>query len=307
MTSGDAGKTPALRQERSPVGLLAAAGRFPLAFAEKARSVGLPVVCVGLRGMASPELAGLVTRFHWSWPARMGRMIRLFRRAGVEQVVMAGKLHKANLMHRPWKLLTLLPDWRTLRMWYFSGRRDNRDDSILLDVIAEFGRSGLRFESALALCPELLVPAGVLTRRAPTTAEHGDIAFGWELAKEMGRLDVGQSVAVKDRAVLAVEAIEGTDQAIARAGQLCRAGGFVVVKVAKPQQDMRFDVPTVGQTTIEGLHRAGGRVLAIEADRTIVLDQAETVALADRLGLTIIALQQDGGGWRVEGGGSHLA
>src|SRR5439155_26872455 len=110
---------------------------------------------------------------------------------------------------------------------------------------------GLRCESALDVCPELLVRPGVLTRRHPTAREERDIAFGWELAKEMGRLDVGQSVAVKERAVLAVEAIEGTDEAIARAGQLCRAGGFVVVKVAKPQQDMRFDVPTIGRTTVE--------------------------------------------------------
>ena len=132
---------------------------------------------------------------------------------------------------------------------------------------------------------------GVLTRRPPTAREESDIAFGWELAKEMGRLDVGQSVAVKERAVLAVEAIEGTDRAIARAGELCRAGGFVVVKVAKPQQDMRFDVPTVGRPTVETIpgrrpgagHRGG---------KTIVLDQAETVALADRYGITIVALDE---------------
>src|SRR5262249_56561130 len=120
----------------------------------------------------------------------------------------------------------------------------------------------------------------------PTAKEEADIAFGWQLAKEMGRLDVGQSVAVRERAVLAVEAIEGTDQAILRAGQLCRAGGFVVVKVAKPQQDMRFDVPTVGCSTIEMMHQAGGRVLAIEAEKTIVIDQAQTVALADRYGIS---------------------
>ena len=150
---------------------------------------------------------------------------------------------------------------------------------------------GMHFESAIDLCPELLVSAGILTRRQPSIREQNDVAFGWELAKEMGRLDVGQSVAVKERAVLAVEAIEGTDKAIARAGEYCRSGEFVVVKVAKPQQDMRFDVPTVGRDTVETLYRAGGRVLAIEAERTIVLDQAETVALADRYGLTIVALR----------------
>jgi DUF1009 family protein len=128
-----------------------------------------------------------------------------------------------------------------------------------------------------------------LTRRPPSSREEADIAFGWTLARKMGELDVGQSVAIKERAVLAVEAIEGTDQAILRAGNLCRAGGFVVVKVAKPNQDMRFDVPTVGTSTIEQLHMAGGKVLAIEAGKTIVLDQADTIALADRYGLTIVA------------------
>jgi DUF1009 family protein len=250
----------------------------------------VPVVCVGLRGEASPELVPLVSRFYWARPTQLGRMIRCFKRESVEQIVMAGKVHKANVLHQPWKLFTLLPDWRTICWWYFRARRDNRDDTLLLSMIDEFGRDGLRFESALTLCPELLVNPGVLTRRSPTSGEQRDIAFGWELAKEMGRLDVGQSVAVKERAVLAVEAIEGTDRAILRAGELCRAGGFVVVKVAKPQQDMRFDVPTIGCATVESLHRAGGRVLAIEAGKTIVLDQAQTLALADRYGITIVAL-----------------
>jgi DUF1009 family protein len=272
---------------QQPVGLLAGSGRFPIVFAEKARRVGLPVVCVGIRYEAPPELAGLVERFHWAGVARLGRMIRLYKRAGVGRVVMAGKITKA-VMHTPWRTLSLLPDWRTLAAWY-RARQDNRDDTLLLAVVAEFARDGLRFESALDLCPELLVSAGVLTRRRPTAAEEADIAFGWALAKEMGRLDVGQSVAVKERAVLAVEAIEGTDRAIARAGELCRAGGFVVVKVAKPHQDMRFDVPAVGRTTVETLRRAGGRVLAVEAGKTIVLDQEATVALADRYGLTIVA------------------
>jgi DUF1009 family protein len=272
------------------VGLLAGSGKFPFAFAEKARSVGMPVVCVGVRCEADPALARLVRRFYWAGPAQIGRVIRLFKREGVERIVMAGKVHKADILHRPWKLLSLMPDWRTLCFWYLRQRRDNCDDTLLLGLIAEFERDGLHFESALTLCPELLVRPGTLTRRAPTAREESDIAFGWQMAKEMGRLDVGQSVAVKERAVLAVEAIEGTDRAILRAGELCRAGGFVVVKVAKPKQDMRFDVPTIGCATIESLRKAGGRVLAIEADKTIVLEQAQTVALADRYGLTIVAL-----------------
>jgi DUF1009 family protein len=285
-----------------PIGLLAGGGRFPIVFAQKARALGLEVVCVGIRCEADPSLAGCVRHFHWSGPARLGRMIRLFKRAGVARVVMAGKVHKANILHKPWKWLTLLPDWRTVRWWY-SRRRDNRDDTLLLAVIDEFAAEGLQFDSALNLCPELLVRPGPLTHRRPTASEAADIAFGWELAKQMGRLDVGQSVAVKERAVLAVEAIEGTDRAILRAGEFCRAGNFVVVKVAKPQQDMRFDVPTVGCETIETLRRAGGRVLAIEAGKTIILDQEQTVALADRYGISIVAL--DGAG--VKGSGTGFA
>jgi DUF1009 family protein len=275
-------------RNQQPIGLLAGAGRFPVAFAEKARSLGMPVVCVGIRHMAPPELTGLVDRFYWVGVARLGRVIRCFRREGVREIVMAGKVYK-TVMHTPWRLLRLLPDWRTIRFWYGHGRSNNRDDTLLLGVIDEFAQDGLHVRSALEICPELLVNAGILTRRAPTGAEERDIAFGWELAKEMGRLDIGQSVAVKEKAVLAVEAIEGTDEAITRAGQLCRSGGFTVVKVAKPQQDMRFDVPTVGCATIESMYRAGGRVLAIEAGKTIVIDQTETVALADRYGIAIVA------------------
>jgi DUF1009 family protein len=174
-------------------------------------------------------------------------------------------------------------------MWYLRPRSDNRDDTLLLGVIAEFARDGLSFDSALAICPELLVKAGILTHRRPTVQEEKDIAFGWKLAKDMGQLDVGQSVAVKDRAVLAVEAIEGTDRAIVRAGELCRRGGFVVVKVAKPQQDMRFDVPTVGCSTIETMKQARARVLAVEAGKTIIIDQDQVVALANRYGISIVA------------------
>jgi UDP-2,3-diacylglucosamine hydrolase len=278
---------------RPPVGLLAGAGRFPIVFAEKARSLDIPVTCVGIRNMAPPELVGLVDRFYWAGVARMGRMIHCFRRDGVRQVVMAGKVYK-TVMHAPWRMLSLLPDWRTIRFWYRHTRRDNRDDTLLLSMMDEFATDDLHFASALEICPELLVTAGTLTRRRPTPREEADIAFAWALAKEMGRLDVGQSVAVKEQAVLAVEAIEGTDQAIARAGQLCRAGGFTVVKVAKPQQDMRFDVPTVGCSTIETMRRSGGRVLAIEAGKTIVIDQTQTIELADRYGISIVARENGG-------------
>jgi DUF1009 family protein len=275
-----------------PIGLLAGWGRFPLAFARKARSVGRKVVCVALKHEASPQLKEQVHRFYWTGLARLGRMIRCFKREGVRRMVMAGKVHKSNYLLRPWRLLTLLPDWRTLQLFYDRRRRDNTDDSMLLALVGEFEKDGIAVESALDLCPELLVPHGLLTRRKPTAAEEADIQFGVRMARRMGDLDIGQSVMVHDRTVVAVEAIEGTDRCIARAGELSRAGGFVVVKMAKPRQDMRFDVPTVGRSTVECMHAAGGRVLAIETDRTIFLDREETIALADRCGITIVAVRE---------------
>lgn len=272
------------------VGLLAGGGRFPYLFAEAARKRGIEVVCVAIRDNAESALKQNVDRFHWTGVAQLGKMIRLFRKEAIECVVMAGKVHK-SVMYAPWRCLRLLPDWRFASMW-LSKLRDRRDDSILLSIIEEFRRDGIRFASALEICPELLVKEGVLTRRKPSHFEMDDVEFGWSIAKEMGRLDVGQSVAVKEGAVIAVEAIEGTDAAIVRAGQLCRSGGFTVVKVAKPHQDMRFDVPTIGVNTIENLHRAGGKVLAIEADRTIVVDLEQTVDRANDLGITVIALDR---------------
>jgi DUF1009 family protein len=274
---------------REPVGLLACGGRFPVVFAEKARECGIPVVCVAVAGMADPVLKDICTEFTWLRRMSLGTTIKAFRRGGARRWTMAGKFEKRVLL-RPWRWVTLVPDWRIVRFWFFRRRRANNDDSLMLGLIDEFRREGLECVSALDLCPELLVKEGTLTRRQPTTAELRDIEFGWHLAREMGRLDVGQSVMVYDRAVLAVEAIEGTDQAIARAGELCRRAGFVVVKVAKPAQDKRFDVPTVGTRTIEAMWAAGATALAIEAGRTILLDEAATVALADRYGITITSL-----------------
>jgi DUF1009 family protein len=273
----------------APVGLLAGAGRFPVLFAEKARECGIPVVCVAAAGWADPALARLCPRFQWLRRLALGQVIRAFRRGGVRQWAMAGKFHK-HVLFRPWMWVRLIPDWRMLTYWWSRRRADNKDDSLLLGLIDEFRAEGLECVSALDLCPELLVRSGVLTRRRPTAAEERDVRFGWELAKEMGRLDVGQSVMIRDRAAIAVEAIEGTDLAIRRAGELCSRAGFVVVKVAKPRQDMRFDVPTVGTATIEAMRQAGATALAIEAGKTILLDEPATVALADRYGIAITAV-----------------
>lgn len=282
---------PAQPRIGNRVGLLAGGGRFPFLFADAARKRGIEVVCLGIRDNADERLIQTVNRFYWTGVAHLGRMIRLFRKEGIDCVVMAGKVQK-SVMYSPWRLLRLLPDWRFASMW-MSKLGDRRDDSVLLMIIEEFRRDGIRFASALEICPELLVKEGTLTRRKPSDFERSDIEFGWRMAKEMGRLDIGQSVAVKELSVVAVEAIEGTDAMIVRAGQLCRSGGFTVIKVAKPKQDMRFDVPTVGVNTVETLHKAGGKILAIEADRTIVVDFDQTVARANDLGITIVALDKN--------------
>ncbi len=282
-------------QAEGRIGLLAGSGRFPILFAEAAKRQGLKVACVGIKYEAPPILAELCDSFEVVGVSRLGGMIRSFKRRGAGRIVMAGKVTK-SVMYTPGRFLQLWPDFRMARFWY-RNLSDKRDDSILLGVIAEFERDGMGFASALDYCPELLVTQGVLTRRRPSAAELKDVAFGWELAKEMGRLDVGQSVAIKESAAVAVEAIEGTDRCIERAGQLCKAGGWTLVKVAKPQQDMRFDVPTIGVTTVENLHKAGAKVLAIEAGKTIVIDQPAVVQLADRYGMTIVAME--GGPGRV--------
>jgi len=271
------------------IGLLAGGGRFPVEFAHAATREGHEVVCIGIAGMASPDLADICRSFRQIPLGRIGAAIRHFKRRRVARAVMAGKIEK-RVLFDPFRVLRLLPDWRTLHMWYAYARENRKDDTILLAVIREFERDGITFESALDYAPELLVNHGFLTRRRPTAAQWDDIRFGWDIAKEMGRLDVGQSIVVNDKAVIAVEAVEGTDECIRRAGQLCRRGGFTVVKVAKPQQDMRFDVPTVGVGTLRTMQAAGGRVLAVESEKTIVLDRDEFVALADKLGIAIVAL-----------------
>ena len=168
--------------------------------------------------------------------------------------------------------------------------KDRSDDTLLTSIVDAFAQDGIQFGPATNYAPELLVKSGQLTRRGPTAAEQKDIEFGWRLAKEMGRLDIGQSVVVKDQAAIAVEAIEGTDECIRRAGALCRAGGFTVVKSAKPQQDMRFDVPTIGVCTLEAMAAAGGKLLAIEAGRTILVDEADFLRFADDHRIAVVAL-----------------
>ena len=275
------------------VGLLAGWGDYPLIVARALAEQGYEIHCLGVREHADPRLAETCHHFAWIGLAQLGGAIRFFRQHGVKRVTMAGKIHKVKL-YQPWIWWHHLPDWRAVRRFYrhfLLSQKDRKDDTLLKAVIDEFALDGISFAPATDFVPELLVKVGQLTRAVPSRAQQRDIEFAWSIAKEIGRMDIGQSVAVKDRAVLAVEAIEGTDECIRRAGQLCRSGNFTLVKVAKPQQDMRFDVPTIGLGTLRTMVEAG-RVLAIAADRTIMLDQERLIDYADRHRLAIVALQR---------------
>ncbi len=274
------------------LGLLAGAGDFPIRFARSVREAGHSVFGLGIAGMASDSMADACDEFRMVHLARIGKAIRVFKRAGVERVVMAGKVERTVLFH-PFRWVRIMPDWRAVHMWLRYVGSSRKDDTLLLAVIREFARDNLIFDSALTYCPELLVKHGFLTKKRPSTSQWKDIQFGWELAREMGRLDIGQTVVMHDTAVIAVEAIEGTDECIRRAGNLCRRGGFTVLRVAKPQQDLRFDVATVGIDTIKSMHEAGGRVLAIEAGMTVLLQPEEVSQLADKFGIAIVAVNTE--------------
>ncbi len=276
------------------IGLIAGWGDFPLVFARRCHELGYEVYCVGVAGHYNPEIARYCKVLKVFGLGRMGAQIRFLRRHGVERAAMAGKIFKTLLFQR-WALLKHRPDWTTLRHFFhhfFTGRKNRNDDALLLAVTSLYRNHGITMLPATTIAPDLLVSDGLLTSRPISTQQWRDIAFGWELAKEMGRLDIGQSVAVKGRAVLAVEAIEGTDECIRRAGQLCPAGGFAVVKVAKPNQDMRFDVPTVGLGTIQTMRAAGAKLLAIESGKTIILNPEEMLALANSVGISVVAVSE---------------
>ncbi|MDP6445679.1 MAG: UDP-2,3-diacylglucosamine diphosphatase LpxI [Pirellulaceae bacterium] len=277
-----------------PIGLLAGWGELPLRVAVALRRQGARVFCLGIKDHVQPELlAEHCEDYREVGVAKFGAAIRYFNRHGVRRATMAGKIHKVAMFRR-FALLRHLPDWTCLKAFYpfiITRSRDRQDDTLLLAVVKVYADHGIDFVPATDFAPELLVNLGTLTRQRPNPVNIRDIQFGWRLAKEIGRLDVGQTVAVKNQAVLAVEAIEGTDECIRRAGELCKQGGFTVVKVAKPQQDMRFDVPTIGMQTLQTLQQAGGKVLAVEAHRTIVLDDDATVEFANRHGIIITAIE----------------
>ena len=282
------------------IGLVAGWGRYPLVVAQALKQQGRRVYCLGIKDHVDPALRRWCDDFQLIGAARLGAAVRFFRRHGIVQATMAGKLHKV-LLFQKYYWLKHFPDWQFVRAFYphfITQTRDRKDDTMLGTIVDAFAQRGIQFAPATDFVPELLVKYGQLSGSRLNLGQRKDIEFGWRLALAMGRLDVGQSVAVKGRAVLAVEAVEGTDECIRRAGRLCPAGGFTVVKVAKPQQDMRFDVPTVGLGTLQAMVEAGACVLAVEAGRTILIDQPEFTRFAQQHRISVVALHE--AAWSAE-------
>lgn len=252
--------------------------------ARAARARGLVVVAVGFRGDTDPALEAEVDSLRWLHLGELGGMIDALRAGGARDAVMIGKILKTNLYG---DTAPLRPDARALAL--LAGLRDRSDDGILGALADELAREGIVLRDQTELVPELMAPAGVWGGVAPTAAQRADIAFAWPVAKALGAVDVGQTVVVRERAVLALEAIEGTDAAIRRGGAL-GGPGACVLKVAKPRQDPRFDVPAVGPDTLAVLEEVRAGVLAVEAARTLVVDAEEVVRRADRAGIALVGV-----------------
>lgn len=273
----------------TPIGLIAGGGRLPILIAEGLRSRGHPVHGLGLGNHFDDVLPSLCTTFRRVGVLRVGTWGRQLRRTGVRHAIMVGRVEK-NLMHDPWGIMQLVPDWRTITAWYKHLRHDRRSHKVLAAIADELGRNGVALLDSTAPITDSLAEAGVMTRRQPTAEQRADIAFAWPLLSQTLRLDIGQSIAVRDRDVIAVEAVEGTDRMIERVGGLCRAGGWTLCKGARAGHDRRSDVPTVGVRTIENMHKSGGRCLALAAGDVIMVDKIELLDLADELGIAVIGI-----------------
>lgn len=264
------------------IGLIAGNGRFPIIFADNARKLGLQVSAVAHEGETEPELERHVDRIHWIKIGQLNKLIQAFKDDGVRQAVMLGGIKKTHVF------TTVRPDFRTLALatrlalW--------KDDDILREFAAELEREGITIcESTFGL-DGILVEEGTLTSRRPSKKEWDDIRYGWEVAYEIGRLDIGQCVVIKDRVVVAVEAVEGTDGAIKRGGELAKEGA-VVVKRCKPQQDLRFDLPAIGPRTIDVMVSVKAAVLAVEAGRTVMLDRDLVIRKAEEEGIAVVGIK----------------
>jgi DUF1009 family protein len=264
------------------IGLIAGGGRFPILFAESARRAGHRVVAAAHVNQTDPALERAVDGLRWVKLGEFGKVRETLADAGAEQVVMLGGITKARFFRDAWL------DGFGLKI--LAGVAVRSDDNLLRAIAAAFEAHGLPVVDPTPFLADRLAPEGVLGRHAPTEAEWADARYGLELARGIGRLDLGQTVVVKDRVGVAVEALEGTDACIRRGGELAKEGA-VVVKAVKPQQDRRFDLPAVGPDTIATMREAKARVLAIEAGATLVMDRDEMVRLADKARIAVVGIR----------------
>ena len=270
------------------IGLIAGVGRLPVEFARAARGMGVHVIGVGVLPEVDPELSQVTHTYENINIAKLDRIFKVFKREKVTEITLLGKITKELVYaHRE------MPDLRVLKI--FSRIKNFSDDTLTLALVEELAAEGITVLDQTELLRPLMPEPGVLTKRKPTDAELADMRFGLDMAKKIGGLDIGQTVIVKNRAIMAVEAIEGTDACIRRGGQLGR-GGVTVAKSAKPKQDMRFDVPGVGPDTLDSMIEAGAVALVIEAEKTLVVDRETMVNKANQHGITIVAMAGDEAG-----------
>jgi len=270
----------AIHQGKKKIGIIAGAGELPKAIATEAHSQGYTVVAIALEPLADKSLSDYVEEVKWVNVGKFGQIIDTLKKYGLKEAVMAGKVSK-SLLYRS----KITPDLKAVKILF--SLKDRSDDSILLAVAREIEKEGIHLLDILRFSTGILTPEGVLTEDGPTDEEWKDILFGWKIAKEIGRLDIGQTVVVKNQAVMAIEAIEGTDEAIIRGGRLAGKGA-VVVKVSKPKQDMRFDVPVVGLNTIRAMLEVDARVLSVESKKSIILNREQIIEEAKKTGISIV-------------------
>lgn len=267
-----------------PIGLIAGGGQFPLIFARRAAARGYRVVAAAYHGETDAALTDDVAAIEWFYLGQLGRLIRFFKTHGVGEAVMMGRITKTRMF------TDVRPDAKAIGL--LVRLRHTHDDGLLRTFAGALEAEGIQVRAATFLLPEMLAPAGCWTRRRPGRSEMADLRLGWDIAREIGRLDIGQCVVVGGGSVLAVEAIDGTDATLRRGGALGK-GEAVAVKVCKPNQDLRFDMPAVGVDTVACMHAAGIRALAVEAGRAVVFDRAEMIALADRHGIAILGWPEE--------------
>ncbi len=273
------------------LGLIAGGGRLPLLVARGMMDAGNRVVCVGLRDQYDLQLPQFCHEFRTAGLLRIGKWCRILRKANVTEAVMVGRVAKSR-MHDRWRLFRQIPDWRAAVLWYRHLRHDRRNAAVLRAVAEELDRNGITLIDSTMYIPEQLATEGVMTRTQPSAAQRADIDFGWPLLTQTVELDIGQSIAVRERDVVAVEAVEGTDAMMDRAGELCAKtkGGWVLMKTAKRDHDMRADVPTIGLGTIERAARLGCGCIALGAGRVIIIDKPAVLAAADEKRIAIIGV-----------------